>query len=988
MELAVPTGTPITLASIGFEQPHWLLAIPVGCALALWIARGSIGAERGGRRTTSLALRCLVFSFVFLCLAEPDWRTRARDVSVVALVDVSDSVPADTQQRSLDFLDDALRRRRDLDRFGVITVAHDPVVQSLPSPTGTRAEIGYLGSTDATDLESGVRLARALLPSDTGGRIVLVTDGNQNKGEVREAARALSKAGVPIDIVPVEYDRSGFARVEGLTVPPWARDGDTVTARVRLSAGERVSGKLRILLDDQPLDLDPDSSATSIPLTLLGGEQVFTLPVKLPEGPVHQFLAVFEPDDVSRAVPQLLSARAVVFTSDRARVLVLSDSESASAALVGAIRSDNTHVDVFPASQAPTDLAAWAAYDTVVLFNQPSYLFSLQQQEDLVRYVKDAGGGLLMTGGPDAFGAGGWIGSPLADALPIRLDPPQKRQMPMGALAIVIDRSGSMSSAVSGTGMAQQAIANEAAVLAVRGLSRLDQISIVAFSDEPEIVVPISPCTDAEGIARHIRSIGAGGGTNLFPAMDEAAAQLAKSPAGVKHMIILTDGQTVGDPADGIARATRYKGVGITVSTVAIGDAANDGLLARIAKTADGRSYSVRSENSWAVLPQIFVKEAQTVRRSLIWEGDGFSPKAEYAGESLRGIAFPLPSITGYVVSADRPGLATVGLRGPEGDPLLAQWQYGLGRVTTFASDAASRWDARWLAWSGFKPFWERQIKWVSRPSGSANARVAIEQSNGKPRVLIDLFDSDGNRVDFATIQGRVAHPQGTAETSRDIQFRQVGPGRYVAEVSADAEGMHLISARYEASDNKGNKLAGSIRAAIEHRAGAELARPVPDHALLRDVALTTGGRTFSLKSTGADLWAREGVSMPETVRPIWSHLALALAGLFLLDVAVRRVWVDTDQLSRTVRSAFGRAPRVSSAALATLAQRKARTASELPRSVSVERRTEQTVPQSSTPPPKAQAAEHANETSRSSGDMMSRLRGAKTRAKDDSKRQ
>lgn len=990
----------ITLGAIGFERPHWLLAVPVACLLALWIARGSIGAERGGRRTTSLALRCLVLTLVFLCLAEPDLRTRARDVSVVALVDVSDSIPAEAGRRAVGFLEDALRNRKGLDRFGVLTVARDPLVQSLPSSSAPRAEYGYLGSTDATDLESGVRLARALLPPDTGGRIVLVTDGNQSKGEIREAARSLSRAGVPIDVVPVEYDRSGLARIESLTVPPWAREGDTITARVHLSAGRPVTGKLRILLNDQPLDLDPDSASSSTPITLGGGDQVFTVPIKLPDGPVHQLYAVFEPDDVKEAMPQMLSARAAVFTSDRARVLVLSDSEPASAPFAKAIRSENTRVDVLPASEAPTTLSGWAAYDAVVLFNQPSYAMSLQQQEDLVRYVNDTGGGLLMIGGPDAFGAGGWIGSPLAEALPIRLDPPQKRQMPMGALAIIIDRSGSMSAEVQGTGMAQQAIANEAAVLAVRGLSRLDQITIVAFNEQPEIIVPLSSCTDAEGIARRIRSIGAGGGTNLFPAIDEAAAQLAKSPAGAKHIIILTDGQTAGEPADGIGRAANLKKAGITVSTVAIGDASNGGLLERIAKTAGGRSYTVRSENSWAVLPQIFVKEAQTVRRSLIWEGQGFSPKPEYTGDSLRGLAFPLPAVTGYVVSADRPGLATVGLRGPEGDPILAQWQYGLGRAMTFASDAASRWNANWLAWSGFKPFWEQQIKWVARPSGSANARVAVEQQDGKSRVLVDLFDASGDRVDFATMRGRIAHPRGSAEASHDLQFRQVGPGRYVADAPADTEGLHLVSARYEAIDGKGAKLAGSIRAAIERRASAELARPIPDHALLKDVALTTGGRSLDLGATGLDLWSREGVSMPEAVKPIWSHLALALAALFLLDVAVRRVWVDTDRFAKVVRSVIGRAPEVSSAALSTLAQTKARASAQMPRAAASDKPSQPAPAHEVTHPvgppanspvlsdPARPAPAPSATPSGEPADMMARLRGARNRIRDDNARQ
>lgn len=991
-----------TLASIGFARPMWLFAIPVLCSLALWIGRQSIGAERGGRRTLGLAIRCLVFALLCICLAEPDLRRKAKDVAVVAIVDVSDSVPSEQQRKSLAFLESSLQQRQGGDRFGMITVARDALVQSLPSSASARVEAGFLGATDTTDIESGVQLARGLLPPDAGGRIVLLSDGNQNRGNAREAARSFSNAGIPIDVVPMEYDRSDAIRVDAVTAPSWTRDEETINVRVLMHSGREAAGRLQILLNGQAVDLDPDSSATSIPLTLRAGDQVFSLPLKLPSGTTHQLKAVFEPNDVSLSVPQLLSAQTAVFTSDRAHVLVLAESKEAAAPLINAIQSETVRVDVRSASDAPYSLAEWAAFDSVILFDQPSYNFSQQQQEDLVRYVNDSGGGLLMVGGPNSFGAGGWIGTSLADALPIRLDPPQKRQMPMGALAIIIDASGSMGSPVQGTDMTQQQIADEAAVLAVRGLSRLDQVAVIAFSGDSEVVVPLQACSDADGIARKIRSIGPGGGTNLFPAIDAAADELSKTKAGVRHIIILTDGQTEGDPADGIARAAKLKTHGITISTVAIGDGSNDPLLTNIAKTAGGRFYSVRSENSWAVLPQIFVKEAQTVRRSLIWEGGAFSPKPEFLGESMRGIAMPLPGITGYVVSADRPGLATVALRGPEGDPILAQWQRGLGRVMTYASDASTRWNASWIAWGGYHAFWEQQLKWVSRPSGDANARIAIEDKGSKARVIVDLVDPSGERVNFAALRGRVARPPGGSQASADVSFRQVGPGRYEAEVDAEDAGLHLVSIRYEAPGANGTKITGALRAAIERRAGNELLRPLPNTELLREVATVTKGQSHRVGSTGVDLWSRDGITMPETARPIWSHLALLLMALFLADVAVRRVWIEPDSLVRSVRRFFGRAPDKASAGLSTLAATKARAAASMPKATNVEPvhisaaqsqwapdapaiQLDIPAPDAPKPAPKQMPKQADDE---SPADMMSRLRGAKNRARDDAQNQ
>lgn len=245
--------------------------------------------------------------------------------------------------------------------------------------------------------------------------------------------------------------------------------------------------------------------------------------------------------------------------------------------------------------------------------------------------------------------------------------------------------------------------------------------------------------------------------------------------------------------------------------------------------------------------------------------------------------------------------------------------------------------------------------------------------------------------MNFASLRGRVARPVGGTQSSADVTFEQVGPGRYEAEVDAQDPGLHLVSIRYEAPGSNGTKISGAVRAAIERRAGNELLRPLPNAELLRDVSSATHGLVLAAGPAGTDLWSRESVKMPETARPIWSHLALALAALFLADVAVRRIWIDADTLVRSVRKLFGKAPPAASGALSTLSATKARAAAAMPKA-------ETTTPL----PPLATSGEPAElkldleapkpvvQSQRkpaeppAAGDMMSRLRGAKNRARDD----
>jgi Ca-activated chloride channel homolog len=914
-----------------FDRPVWLLLIPPLSLAAWWIARRSLSGWDSSRRRVHLAIRCMVITLLCMALAEPRARWRADDVAVVAVVDVSESVPSEQRALAVEFLNASLNKRAAEDRLGMVTVARDAMVQSLPGAAVARMDIGVTGPGDASVLGKGIDLAKALVPSDAAGRVLLVSDGNETAGSLSGAVAALATAGIPIDVASVEYDRSRLVRVDDLVVPAWVRDEDTITARIRISAGRPAGGRLTLLLNGEPVDLDAATPGLSARVDLAAGSNVLLPQLRLPSGPVHRIEAVLEPDDASSSIPQLLRAEGVTFTSDRGRVLVLAEDAKAAEAWVGGVTGDNIRIDLRASSSAPSSLSEWSGYDAVVLFNQPASNFSRAQQESIVRYVHDAGGGLLVVGGPESYGAGGWIGSPLADALPVVLDPPQKRQMPMGALAIIIDRSGSMGAAVSGTGLNQQQIANEAAILGVRALSRLDQVAIVAFDGEVETVVPLTRVGDPERIARRIRSIDPRGSTNLFPAIDAAAAELARSPGGVKHVIILTDGQTAGDPRDGLARAAALKGRGITISTVAIGDQSNDPLLAELARTSGGRSYNVRSANAKAVLPQIFIKEAQTVRRTLIWEGPAFTPQMSFTGESMRGITGPLPGITGYVVSVDRGGLSTVSLRGPEGDPILAHWHHGLGRVTTFASDASTRWNAAWTSWDSFSSFWQQQLKWTMRPSGNATSRVMIDASGDRARVSLELFDQAGEHLNFAAVRARVSAPAesgASGEVSRDVAFRQVGPGRYEAEVDAAAVGSQLLSIRYDGGpggDGAAGSRSGSVRAAIIRRAGQEFREPTPNANLLLDLARRTNGRVYRLDPAGADLWARDHLVMPETSRSIWLLAALIGVALFLIDVAARRIALDIVRIRERLLELCSRAPEAATASVSTLAAAKAR---------------------------------------------------------------
>lgn len=915
----------LTIGPMRFDAPAWLVLAPVLWALSVLIARKSLSGLGGASRWTALGIRALVILLLVGALAEPNWRKTSKDVSVTFLVDVSESVPAAMETRVADYVRQVRERGaaaypNRADRLGVVTVARDALVQTLPSRLAREMERVSLGRLDASNLASGLRMAMAVLPKDAANRIVIASDGNETAGSLFQAAEAARAAGIPIDVLPLRYRHESEVIVDKLVAPSTARRGENMTLRVVLTATRETTGRLTVLMDGEPLDLDPEGASNAASIALRAGTNMIPIPVTAGASGPRRFEAVFEPMDGNEGdrITQNNKALAVTFVAGEGRVLVLSRSTQESAELVSALRAAKLEVEERETVSAPEDLTALNAYEAVVLVNVAAFDLSTRQQEDLKQYVHDSGGGLVMVGGPESFGAGGWIGSPLAEALPIRLDPPQKRQMPRGALVLVIHSVEIPNGVFYGQKVAEAA---------VEALSRLDLIGINEYGmGGTQWVHPLSLVGDGSLVKQRVRNLAFGDMPDFSPSIKMSYDALVAADAGQKHVIVISDGDPTLPPS---SLLQRYRDARITISTVGIGvhgiNEQNNLKALSIGRGGregtGGRHYDV-AQGDVASLPQIFIKEAQTVRRSLIWEGPAFTPTVTGgAAETLRGIGGSVPAITGYVVAADREGLALVTLRGKENDPILAQWQHGLGKVVTFTSDASTRWAGAWVGWPQFRAFWEQHVRWAMRPGGSATTRVATENRGDETLIVVDAVDAAGERLNFANFTGRVALPDGTGE---DVTLRQVGPGRYEGVVRTDQPGAYVATMKYVAPGRGGGEpMTGTVQAAIS-RPFADEYRALEDNAaVLQQVADLTGGRVLSFNPAEDELWDREGLRFPVASRSIWLYLAVAGIGLFLADVGVRRVRVDVRAAARSAASVFKRSKAATGAEIGTL--RKAR---------------------------------------------------------------
>lgn len=868
-----------------FGQPWWLLAVTLVLPL-VWLSLRNLAPLGSTRRVMAIGLRVLVILLLVVLLARPMLVRKSHRVTVLAVMDRSRSIPEAKAQWALDYLSNVAARNGSDGQFAVVDVAETANIASLPSVEPSVRRRSTTLSGHQSRLAGGVEMAMAIAPPDTATRIVLVSEGNETEGDLKEVARTAAANKIAIDVLPLRYRYDSEVLFRRLVAPSRARSGQTIDLRFLLDSTAAVRGKLLLTLNDRPLDLVPDSNAVAVPVELVPGTNVKTVSVPVGLRGIHMFEAVFLPDD-SRydRIIENNRATAVTYVAGPGHVRIF-DTEGAGEAIERALSGAEMQASRDDVALLPNELIRLLDADAIVLVNTPIHHFSMAQQEMLCRYVNDLGGGLIMVGGPESFGAGGWIGSPVAEILPVDLDPPQKKQMPKGALVLVIDRSGSMVGD-------KVEICKVAAESAVRLLSRLDRVGVIAFDARYDWLVPLQQANDKDAINEQVRGIGAGGGTIMGPAMREAFESIRGLPAGIKHVILLTDGIT-SDRDYCMDLAMEMAESRVSVSTLAVGEHSDTQLLNDIAEVTEGRFYYVKDPMS---IPEIFVKEAQVVRRSMIIEQD-FTPQLVYSmSEAVKGIGPVLPQLNGFVLTGPKGGLNQVVMTSHEGDPILATCQSGLGRCVAFTSSADTRWAANWLAWGDFKRFWEQTVRWVGKPTQSADCEIFADVQGHKVTVNVEAFDEEGRFLQFAGLKGQVLMPGMDSET---LSLNQKGPGQYTGHFDVPTSGSYIVNLQYQKiGADAETRLANTV---VTIPFAPEF-RDLSDNApLLEEISHITGGRVLPNDPNEADLYDRAGLSFPETSLPLLRPLMLIWLALFLLDVAVRRVVLDLRAMVRRVR--------------------------------------------------------------------------------------
>jgi uncharacterized membrane protein len=969
-----------TLRYSEFGSPWWLLVLLL-IPLIVWLSFHSLAGLGPFRRWLAIALRCSLILILALALAELRLRKPSENLTVLYLVDRSLSIPEDFDgneanpidrrwKRIKDFIAEAALKRgtgHELDQSGVIVFGRRPRL-ALPPSTADKLfltdELGANIDKYYTDIGAALKLALASFPEGTSKRIILISDGNENLGNVEEQARLAKLNNVQIDVVTVAAGQrnENEVLVQHVEAPPLTEMGARLPIRVwirshnprlvrgtlqlRQKASEQVTkdGKSEVIVTTTLVAIVPDptwvesAGQTSIVILRPGLNTFSFRPTLTGDKQSYTYEAVFVPTDVAGEDgkwlkglpgdrPQNNTASTHVVALGQRRVLFVEQDgkEGQHQMLLGQLqRSGKSKFKIAPVTtkELPTkkeELGVFLSnFDCVVLANVPAEQLTSDQMEMLRTNTYDQGCGLVMIGGPDSFGAGGWQDTAVEKALPVDCDIKSLQVTGKGGLVLTFHASE-----IAEGNRWQKEIGK----LAVRKLAPMDMIGVNYWDFGTKWHVKFQQVAgNKSSILRDIDKMTPNDMPDCNPALRDAYDELTnpRHQLATKHIIFISDGDHWNADA---SLLKKMKDAGVTCTTVCI---TSHGQLERtkmkqIADATGGRFYAPTDASK---LPAIYIQETRIVSQSFIHERP-FKPVLHQTGGPASTLPADLPTLHGFVRTTKKPSaLASMPIEGPTtGDqeyPVLAYWYYGLGKAVAFTSDARTGgadgkqyWDREWAQSDLYLKFWEQVIGWALRSVETGKLVMIPEYRDGKIKVTVDARDENKKPITNLKLEGAVTSPNPQANGGKPIvlDFKQKNAGQYEAEFKAEEAGSYFLNATAkqtvtEIRDGKEvlvEKTVDGVRSGVTIPYSPEFADLESNVGLMRKLAEMTGGNVYEetdpelKKIAAAATVYRQAPANARSLQPIWFWLVL-LCGLgLLLDVAVRRIAVEPAAVGATL---------------------------------------------------------------------------------------
>ncbi len=806
------------------------------------------------QRHLILVSRLLLFTLIICALAGASWKQSISRQTTIFVGDLSDST---SSQRPFieQWINAAIQHKGSEDQVGIVAVGRNALVEQSVKTQIDFSHFESTPDTNYTDLSAGLRLAAAIMPADTQKHIVLLTDGQQNLGDALQEAQLLQQEGIRLDVVPIPSATGADVRVDNLDAPSQLHTNERFTMHVQVYSSVQQTGTIRILLD-QSIILQQ-----TLPLAV--GEQDLSFDLAAPPPGFHSYRV--ELDAPRDTILQNDEASAFVSVQGPPTVLLIEGTHGNGVNIANALKATKINVVIGTPNDVPTSLDGLAAYSSVILADVPAVDLGNARMQTLQSFVRDLGRGLVVSGGQNSYGLGNYAGTPLEETLPVTMDIPQHKDTPNIAVVLIIE---SLEAPLPVN------ISKEAAKGVISLLTPNDQVGISAGYGT--LAIPMQHVTDKAAINKAIDGMDPTDPGSYNPDLANAERVLLNTNAKIKHVILLGDGDAFDNYAPQVTKMAKEN---ITVSTVATNSADYQelGTMINIATWGKGRFY--RADDP-SVIPQVLLKETErAARRAII--NEPFTPAVVGTHPILSGLK-GFPELDGYVSTTPRPAAQMV-LVSHRDDPVLAVWQYGLGRVVAWTSDALGLWTSHWLQWNQAAQWWANLVTWTL-PAADSSMNISGKVINGTGQITVDLptTTTTGGQQQ---VTARIIAPDRSQQT---IALQPTAPQQWAGNFSADPVGVYVFQVTWQGLTANGTpgKLTATTGMVVPY--SPEFRTRGTNISFLQQVAREGGGQ---LLGPGDSVEAFLQNLPPVTASLPITFLLLALAALLLpADIAARRL--------------------------------------------------------------------------------------------------
>ncbi len=835
-------------------QQLWvfLLIVPIFAFVLYFSYKGQFASKLRKRWYT--AMRLVLCTMLIFAMANPVLSIQANTTTTIFAIDASDSIQKqeDTIQS---FLDEAQKAKEKKDHIGLISFGKRAIVEHPPA-VDTNITTGLLAEVDktATNIEGGLQLASSLLPADTGKRVVLLSDGNETTADALKQAKAMAAQGIVVDVYPLGQEDTPEVQLTSLDVAEVVNKHTRYELALRLDANIDTDATVRLYRDNHLIAEEPVEVHT--------GESRMVFSDMATEGGYATYRAEIEPK--TDTVSENNRTYAYTYIKDIPHILIVEQNDSGrewESMLASQVETKRVE-----AHNAPTSIQELAQYDGIILSNVSADAWSKDFDTALETYVRTTGGGLLTSGGENAYALGGYQDTLLADILPVEMEIKNDQEESNLTMIMVIDTSGSM--ADGNYGITRIDMAKEAAIRSLEHFEEGDRVGVIAFDSYTEWVAkPQNAKSNQSQLTKAIGSMQADGGTSILPALQLAFEGMQAENSAQKHILLLTDGQAEQDGYDPLI--SQMQAEGITLSCVAIGGDSDTKLLQKLANAGGGRYYFT---DEFTDLPEIFAKELSLANRAYI-NNRTLYPAAQDTSVILSEVS-EIPALHGYVSTTAKSRASQV-LVSDLNEPILATWQYGLGRVATWTADANGQWTSDWLASDTGVSVLRNSVSWMMKSQNTEDIRLTAE--TGESETTLHLETSVDTPAKEITVM--VADEE---HETYEISMKQTAPGQYEGVLPTAQEGAYTATVALEKEDGSSFAYTGFF---IGYPKEYDITTRQNGRQLLTALAQLTGGRVLE---QGSDVFASEASAAVKEIMLQTPLLVLCML-LLLLDIALRR---------------------------------------------------------------------------------------------------